>query len=147
MAVSDPFEGLGDGGPRMREPIRGWLSEVGRTAFWTVASLGVLVLCAAWFMYGLAGLDEMTDSYSAVARESSTLLLLGVIPVIVVHALLLIVLVSIGVRYHRPRSGGVLLALCSVAIASGVGIAVNELLTAGCLFAMSAQQTCPAFVP
>ena len=88
----------------------------------------------------------MTDSYSG-PRESSTLMLLGVIPVIVVHALLLLVLVSIGVRYYRRRRIGVLLALGSVAFASGVAIAVNELLTAGCLFAMSAQQMCPAYVP
>lgn len=143
----DPFAGLGDGGPRVREPARGWRSENGRAGFWIVAGIGVLVLCAAWFQYGLAGLDEMTDMDPPSGPETTTLRLLGVIPVIFVHALLLLVLISIGARFHTRRGVGVLLAVSAVAIASAVGIVLNQLLTGGCLFAMSAYQMCPAYVP
>lgn len=148
MAVSDdPFVGLGDGGPRVRGPVGGWRSAGGRVAFWVVAAIGVPVLGAAWFWYGLAGLNEMTDMEPPSGPPASTMMLFGVVPVAVIHALLLFVLISIGVTFHTRRGIGILLAVSVVALASGAGIAVNQLLTAGCLFAMSAQQMCPAYVP
>jgi hypothetical protein len=143
----DPFAGLGDGGPRIREPARGWHSQTGRTAFWVVAGIGVLVLCAAWFQYGLAGLDEMTDMKAPSGSDAITLLLLGAVPVTITHAVLALVLISIGARFHTRQIVGVLLAICAIAIASVAGIVLNQLLTEGCLFAMSASQVCPAFVP
>jgi hypothetical protein len=78
---------------------------------------------------------------------TTTLLYFGVIPTIFIHALLLLVLISIGARSHSRPGVGVLLAVLAVALASGVGIVVNELLAGGCLFAMSAYQTCPPYVP
>jgi hypothetical protein len=143
----DPFAALGDGGPRVREPARGWRSENGRAGFWIVAGIGVLVLCAAWFMYGLAGLNEMTDMEPPSGPVTTTLLYLGVIPIVFVHALLLLVLILIGAMSHTRRAIGVLLAVSAVAVASIVGIVLNQLLTEGCLFAMSAYQMCPAYVP
>ena len=146
MTVSDDPSG----GPRVRGPISGWRSQGGRAAFWVVAAaIGVPVLCVAWFWYGFAFLEEMTDSDPGPGSSSGIGLgmLLGGIPVIVVHALLLLVLVLIGATYHSRRWVGILLAVCAVALGSGIGIALSQLLWGGCLFAMSAEQTCPAYVP
>jgi hypothetical protein len=144
----DPFAGLGSGGPRVREPARGWRSENGRAAFWVVAApLGIPLLCVAWFWYALAGLNEMTDMEPPSGPPPSTLLAFGGGPVITIHALLLLVLISIGATYHSRKGIGVLLAVSAVALASGVGIVVNQLLTEGCLFAMSVDQLCPPYVP
>ena len=151
MTVSDdPFVGLGGGGPRVRQPIRGWRSENGRAAFWVVAAIGVPVLCVAWFWYGLAYQEEMTDNDPGPGSSTTGIGLgmsLGGIPVIFVHGLLLLILALIGATYHTRRLTGILLAVFAVALGSGVGIAVNQLLWAGCLFAMSAEQACPAYLP
>ena len=137
----------GDGSPRASEPVRGWRSEKAGVGFWVLAVIGVPVLCFAWFWYGLAGLEEMTDMESPSGAQTSTLVSLGAIPVIFIHGVLLLLLIWIGVTFHRRMGVGVLLAFGAVALASGVGIAVNQALTAGCLFAMSAEQMCPVYVP
>lgn len=143
----DPFAGLGNGRMPVREPQRGWRSENGRTGFWVSAGIGALVICAAWLQYGLAGLEEMTDMEEPSGSPSRILMLFGTVPLTVVHGLVVVVLVSMGARFHTRRAVGVALAISAVAVASAVGVVLGQLLFAGCLFAMSAQQTCPAFVP
>lgn len=125
----------------MREPVVGWSSDGGRLAFWLVAGIGTIVLCIAWFWYGLTFFDEMTEQCKAVAAGSTsagTGLLLGGIPLVFAYVFVLLPLLLIGARYHSPRSRGILLALGVVAAASALSIGLNELLWMGDLFAMSA---------
>ena len=139
----------GGQGGAVREPGRGWRSVGGRAAFWTVAGIGPLVLCVAWFLYGFAYFEEMTEAGKAVAAGSSsagTGMLLGGIPLIVAHGLLLLTLLLIGASNHWRRTVAVLQALIAVAVASAVGIAVNQLLWEGRLFTMYAGAP-EVFVP
>lgn len=142
--LGDPFDRLiGDGSAPVDEPNVGWHSAGGRAAFWIVAGAGALVLCLAWFWYGLSFFEEMTEqckSLAAGSSESGLGLLFGAPPLVLVYLLLLVSLLLIGTKYHsRPRRGA-LLALVVIAAASALGIAVNELLWTGDLFAMSAER-------
>lgn len=144
MAVSDDHVAGPEGASRQHS---GWRSAGGRAAFWSVAIAGVLVLCAAWAWYGLAYSEEMTDSAGGPTTGAGIGMSLGTVPVIAVHGLLLLVLALIGAMSHVRPWVGLLLAVFVVAVESGVGIAVNQVLWAGCLFAMSADQLCPAYIP
>ncbi len=118
--------------------------------FWVLASFGLLALCAAWFWYGLAFSEEMTEQGKSLAAGSSgagTGLLLGVPPLVFVHLAVLIPLLVIGAKYHSRPDRGVVLALIVVAVAGAVGIVLGQVLWGGCLFAMSAGSVCPSFVP
>ena len=148
----DPFAGLGgDGNERVREPVVGWSSDGSRLAFWLIGAAGTVVLCVAWFWYGLVFLDEMTEQCKAVAAGSSSVgtgLLLGVPPLVVAYLVILIPLLLVGAKYHSRRSRGLLLALLTVAVASAISIGVNELLWTGNLFAMSAAHAgCSEIAP
>src|SRR4051812_35138862 len=69
----DPFAGLGeDGSGRVHEPSVGWRSARGQAAFWIVAGTGALLLGLAWFWYGLAFLEEMTEECKSLAAGSSS---------------------------------------------------------------------------
>ena len=127
-----------------------WRSESGRAGFWIVAALCVPVLCVAWFWYGLAYQNEMTDMDPPPGSRTAGVSLgmsIGTIPVLFVHGLLLLTLALIGGMSHARRWYGILLAVFWVGLGSAIGIVVNQLLWAGCLFAMSADQLCPAYVP
>lgn len=138
----DPFAGLGsDGSARFREPLVGWSSDGARLAFWLIAIAGTAVLCLAWFWYGLAFFDEMTEQCKSVAAGSSsagTGLLLGGLPLVLSYLVILILLLLVGAKYHSQRRRGLLIALLAVAVASVISIGVNELVWTGDLFAMSA---------
>jgi len=122
-------------------PSGGWHSGGGQLAFWLIASIGTIVLCVAWFWYGLSFFEEMTEQGKAVAASSSMAgfgLLVGGIPLVIAHVLVLVRLLVIGAKYHSRRAVGIVFALLAVSVASALGIAVNELLWTGDLFAMSA---------
>jgi hypothetical protein len=138
----DPFAGLaGNGSAHRPEERPGWSSAGAQAAFWTIAAIGTVVLCLAWFWYGLSFFDEMTEQCKAVAASSSmtgTGLLFAGPPVVFAHFAVLLPLLLIGARYRSPRRSGILLAVVAVLVVSALGIAVNELLWSGDLFAMSA---------
>ena len=139
MTETDGRAGLSDGGARVRNTSRGWHSAGGQQAFWIIAAIGALVLCAAWYLYGSAYYNEMTDACLTESSKTSTVgFLLGAVPAILAHLLVLIPLLAIGAKYHSHRVVGIFLALVVVAIASGIGIALNEFLLAGQLFTTSA---------
>lgn len=147
---NDPFaEPGGNGATRIGTPEAGWASEGGRAAFWIVASGAPLVLCVAWFWYGLSYFDEMTDNRPAGMESTSvdTGVLLGVPPLVLSYLVALFSLLLIGFKYHVQTVRVVVLSLAVVVVASVIGIAVNQLLWAGCLFAMSATSVCPASGP
>jgi len=141
--TDDPFAGLGgDGSAPAPEPSTGWRSDRARAAFWVVAGSGALVFCLAWFWYGLAFNEEMTEqckSLAAGSSESGLGLLLGGVPLVFVHIVFLVSLLSVGTKYHAQRARGAVLALVAIAVASAIGIGVNELVWTGDLFAMSAE--------
>lgn len=85
-------------------------------------------------------MSEQCKSLATGSSESGLGLLFGGVPLVVVHTILMIVLLAVALRNHRQRFVGALLAVAVVVIASGVGIAVNELIWAGQLFSMSASQ-------
>jgi hypothetical protein len=88
--------------------------------------------------------EEMTEQCKSVAAGSSEAgfgLVVGEIPLVIVHVLILVPMLVIGAMYHSNRAGGVVLAVVVVLVASGFGIAVNELLWEGELFAMSAAHS------
>jgi len=139
----DPFAGLGgDGSALVDEPSTGWRSGGAQAAFWIVAGIGVLALCSAWFWYGLAFFDEMTEECKSLAAGSSGsgfAAIVGGVPLVFVHIVFLAALMLISARYHASRARGAVLALVVIVVASAVGIAVNELLWTGELFTMSAE--------
>lgn len=110
-------------------------------AFWLVAALGTVVLCLAWVWYGLAFSEEMSEQCKALAADNTmqgTGLLFGGVPLVLAHLLVLIPLLAIGSRTHSTRARGIMRAIVATAVASGIGIAVSELLWSGSLFTMSA---------
>lgn len=118
----------------------GWRSDKGRVAFWIVASIGVPVLCLGWFVYGLAFFEEMTEACKSIAADESPTgigFLLGGVPLVVAHLVVLVPLLLIGARSHSQRAVGIALAVAAVVVASGLGIAVNELVWTGDLFTMT----------
>ena len=140
--TDDPFAGLGDGRARVREPIRGWRSPEGRSAFWSVAVIGTVILCVAWFWYGLAFHEEWSDQGKAVSAGTTMAgfgFWGGGVPLVFAHLLLLTPLLLIGAKSHSRRAAGIAQALAAVAVASAVGIAVNQWLFAGMLFTMYAD--------
>jgi hypothetical protein len=143
MSLSDdPFARLGgNGSAHIPKERRGRASTEGQTGFWSVATIGAVVLCLAWFWYGLSFFDEMTEQCKAVAASSSmagTGLLLGGGPLVFAHLVVLLPLLLIGIKYRSPRRMGILVAVAAVLVASALGIVVNELLWTGDLFTMSA---------
>lgn len=144
MSLStDPFAGLGgNGSAHIPEERPGWSSAKGQAAFWTIAAIGTVVLCLAWFWYGFSFFEEMTEQCKAVAASSSmagTGVLFAGPPVVFAHLAVLLPLLLIGAKYRSPRRTGILFAVVAVLVASALGIAVNELLWSGELFAMSAD--------
>jgi hypothetical protein len=125
-------------------PSGGWRSGAGQLAFWLIASVGTIVLCVAWLWYGMSFFEEMTEQCKAAAANNSMAgfgLVVGGIPLVIVHVLMLLPMLVIGAKYRSKRAGGVVLAVVVVLVASGFGIAVNELLWEGELFAMSAAHS------
>lgn len=144
MSLSDdPFAGLGGNGSSYTpEEHSGWYSPGRQDAFWTVAAIGTVVVCLAWFWYGLAFSEEMTEQCKAVMASSSmagTGLLLGGVPLVIAHLAVLLPLLLIAAKYRSPRRTGIIVAVVVVLVASALGIAVNELVWSGNLFAMSAD--------
>ncbi|MGV8912425.1 MAG: hypothetical protein ACOH14_07395 [Rhodoglobus sp.] len=125
-------------------PSGGWRSGAGQLSFWLITSVGTIVLCVAWAWYGLSFFEEMTEQCKSVAAGSSEAgfgLVVGGIPLVIVHVLIFVPMLVIGAKSYSKRADGVVLAVVVVVAASGFGIVVSELLWAGKLFTMSAAQS------
>jgi hypothetical protein len=145
MSLSDDaFAGLGgkSSAAHIPEQRPGWSSTGGRAAFWTVTAIGTILICLGWFWYGLSFFEEMTEQCKALAADSSMAgqgLLFAGTPLVFAHCVVLLPLLLIGAKYRSPRRAGILSAVVAVLVASALGIAVNELVWSGDLFAMSAD--------
>lgn len=148
---ADPSAALGgNDSARVREPSGAWHSAGGLAAFWSVAAIGPFVLCVAWVWYGFAFFEEMTEQGKAVAASNTMAglgLMVGGIPLIVAHLIVLWPLLVLGANYYSRRGVGILLAVVAVAVASAAGIAVGELVWTGNLFAMSAAHADTFVIP
>ncbi|MGZ0712563.1 hypothetical protein ACWPKO_29920 (plasmid) [Coraliomargarita sp. W4R53] len=129
-----------DGEPDVGLKDVGWSSPDARAAFWILSVVATFVLALAWFWYGFAFFEEMTEQCKSLAADSSaagTGLALGAIPLAIAYVITVVPLVLVGVNYRARRGTGALVALAVVFFATGIGIGVNELLWGGDLFAMS----------
>lgn len=116
----------------------GWKGTAYLVWFWILAVIGVIVMTGAWILLPLASLEEVTEQGKAVAAGTTmagTSLVFGVLPLVISHAIGLLLLCSIGVggRYNRRR--GFWLGVAAVAAASIVGLTVTLILTGGHLLA------------
>jgi hypothetical protein len=116
-----------------------------------VASLGTFALSLAWFWYGFAFFDEMTEECKAATAGTTSAGLgafVGGVPLALVYFVVLLALILIGLTRHSPRRYGALLAVLVIMGASAIGICAGQLLWDGALFAMSAENAaCNQFSP
>jgi hypothetical protein len=106
-----------------------------RVAFWTVAAVGVFPAVLAWTWYGFAQFEAQTEQPKALSADTTmagSAEIFGGIPLLLAHAIGLVVLLALGWFAYRGR--GLALAVAAVILASLVGIVVAQLLWAGELF-------------
>lgn len=113
--------------------LRGWKSRGRAVAFWILAALGPFIMAGAWVLLILAGLEETTEqskAHAAGTTMAGTTLLFGVVPLVLAHALGLLILGSIAVSGRYRRWTGVLHAVVAVAVASALGVGALALAVA-----------------
>lgn len=141
--ADDPFAGLdGDGSAPVYQRNYGWRSDGRRDAFWLVVGSAAIVLCVAWFWYGLSFNEEMTEQCKSLAAgdsEEGIGWLLGGPPLVLAHIVFFVSLLLVGRRNHEQPRTGALLGLVALVAASALGIGVNQLVWTGELFTMSAE--------
>ncbi|QIK63369.1 hypothetical protein G7068_09290 [Leucobacter viscericola] len=106
-----------------------------RIVFWVFASIGVLVMSVAWTYYGMAQQEAESDQGKALSANTTmegTGELMGGVPLLIVHALGLVILLRLG--WLGWRRWGLLFGLTAVLIASVIGVVVAQILFGGELF-------------
>jgi hypothetical protein len=107
-----------------RQP-RLWKSPRHALTFTVFALLGFPIMAAAWLWLNLASLEEATEQPKALAAGTTmagTTLLLGGIPLIVAHALGVVILSAGAGTVRGSRRSAVVAAVVAVGIASAVGV-------------------------
>jgi len=107
-------------------------------AFGILAVVGLLVMTGAWFLLPLASLEELTEQGKAVATGTTmagTTFWFGVLPLLLAHAVGLVLLCSIGAVGRYDRRSGIWLGIAAVAAASILGLVVTLILSGGQLIA------------
>jgi hypothetical protein len=116
----------------------GWKGTAYLAWFWILAIIGLVVMTGAWILLPLASLEEVTEQGKAVAAGTTmagTTVLFGIVPLVVAHAVGLLLLCTIGVQGRRDRRRGFWLGVVAVVAASIVGLTVTLILTGGQLIA------------
>ncbi|MDQ1129550.1 hypothetical protein [Microbacterium sp. SORGH_AS_0888] len=137
----EELAGLGTQGNE-RQPSAVWLFKSASTWFWVVAVVGLVLIAIAWFWYGLAFSEEMTERCKAVVAGSSQAragALLGGFPLVVTYVTVGVPLIAIGASQRSRRGAGICLALAVLLVATVFAIVVNEIVWGGQLFVMSAE--------
>ena len=102
--------------------------------FWILAFVGVPVMIGAWMLLPLASLEEATEQGKALAAGSTmagTTLVMGVLPLVVVHLIGCALLCAIGwLGAASPRTG-VLWGAAAVVAASAIGFVAVLWLSGG----------------
>jgi len=106
-----------------------------RSAFWILASLGVIASAVAWVWYGFAQYEAQTEEPKA--RSAGTTMAgfaeaIGGVPLVLAHLIGLILLLVLGWWSYGRR--GIALAIVAVIVASAVGIIVAQIIWGGELF-------------
>src|SRR5699024_8279265 len=106
-------------------PLRGqrprWVNPGFAIAFWLFAVVGVFVMIAAWFWFGLAYFEEQTEQCKAPnagATMDELGALFGALPLVIVHLISLAILCPIAMKGRRSLRSGAVLAVIAVAVAS-----------------------------
>jgi hypothetical protein len=110
--------------------------------------VGVVVMIVAWNWFGLAHEEEMTEQPKALAAGSTEAgfgAVVGGVPLVFAHLVGLVLLAIVAVRGRAKRWTGFVYAVVAVALASGIGIVVAQVLWAGELFMMGVGA--PGLVP
>ncbi|RWZ53250.1 hypothetical protein ELQ90_01760 [Labedella phragmitis] len=108
--------------------------------------VGVIVMIVGWNWFGLAHEEEMTEQPKAVSAGSTMAgwgAVVGGVPLVAAHMVGLVLLAIVAVRGRVRRWTGFVYAVLAVALASGVGIAVAQVLWAGELFMMGVDGARP----
>ena len=120
----------------MTAPVKSDRGSPGtRTAFWVLASLGVIASILAWVWYGFAQFEAQTEQPKALSADTTMAGFaeaIGGVPLVLAHLIGLILLLVLGWWGYGKR--GIALAIVAVVVASGVGIIVAQILWSGELF-------------
>lgn len=120
-------------------PTEGSGRERSSRPFWILAVVGLVVMSAAWSLFGLAFEEEMTEqpkSLSAGSTMAGFGSLFGTAPLVVAHASGLVILSIVAVRGRARPWAGFATALATVLVVSAIGLLTAQILWAGQLFAM-----------
>ncbi len=123
------------------ERTSGWT----RPAYWIWTAAGVVPLFLAWMWFGLSFMEEMTEHCRALSAQTSMEgwgALLGLPPLLLAHAIGLLILVPVSLGSWTSRARAVLAAVCAVAIASVPGMLLAQWFWSGQLFTMGASAAC-----
>ena len=122
------------GGLQIPTADEGWKRTAYLVAFGILAVVGLLVMTGAWFLLPLASLEELTEQGKAVATGTTmagTTFWFGVLPLLLAHAVGLVLLCSIGAVGRYDRRSGIWLGIAAVAAASILGLVVTLILSGG----------------
>ena len=106
-----------------------------RTAFWAVASFGVIASAVVWVWYGFAQFEAQTEQPKALSADTTMAGFaetIGGVPLVLAHVLGLAWLSVLGWQGYGKR--GVVWAIVAVSAASAIGILVAQVVWAGDLF-------------
>lgn len=133
---------------RADDPATGWADRRYARWFWVLSVMGVIVMIIAWYWFGSAHEEEMTEQPKALAAGSTEAgfgAVVGGVPLVFAHLVGLVLLAIIAVRGRAKKWTGFVYSIVAVALASGIGIGVAQVLWAGELFMMGVGA--PALVP
>lgn len=108
--------------------------------FWSLAVLGLPIMCGAWIWLTLASTEQVTESAAAPAGDASTdglFVIFGVVPLVLVHAFGLVTLRLIAPREQRARGTSWAMAVAVILVTSGIGLASALLINGGVLLTPS----------
>ena len=97
--------------------VGGWRSRSSRALFWTFAAIGIPATFAGWLMLVIASYEEASEQGKAVAAGTTmagTTIVLGVIPLVIVHLIGFVILCALGALGRIHRSKGALLGAAAV---------------------------------